>query len=74
MLEQETATSISGGSSLKSGMIEMAMDRYKEKGKIDKKDFIDICERYNYGSGDPEKYWHVVKGWFEQYKELLEKD
>lgn len=55
-------------------MIEMAMDRYKEKGKIDKKDFIDICERYNYGSGDPEKYWHVVKGWFEQYKELLEKD
>lgn len=58
----------------KSGMIEMAMDRYKEKGKIDKKDFIDICERYNYGSGDPEKYWHVVKGWFEQYKELLEKD
>lgn len=54
-----------------SGMIQMAMDIYHEKGEITKKDYIDICDRYNYGSGDPERYWHVLKEEFEQYKELL---
>lgn len=54
-----------------SGMIQMAFDIYHEKGEITKKDYIDICDRYNYGSGDPEKYWFVLKEEFEQYKELL---
>lgn len=55
-----------------SGMIEMAMDIYLKKGEVTKEDFITICDRYNYGSGDPERYWFNVKSLFEQYKEILE--
>jgi len=55
-----------------SGMIQMAMDIYKEKGEVDKDDFINICIRFNYGGDTPEKYWHIVKSLFEQYKNLLE--
>ncbi|MCE5220171.1 MAG: hypothetical protein LLF98_02590 [Clostridium sp.] len=54
-----------------SGMLQMAFNIYHEKGEIDKEDFINICDRYNYGSGDPQKYWHVLKELFEQYKEVL---
>ena len=54
-----------------SGMIQSAMDIYKEKGEVDKDDYIDICFRFNYGEDEPEKYWHIVKGLFEQYKELI---
>jgi hypothetical protein len=54
-----------------SGMIQMGMDIYHEKGEISKEDYINICDRYNYGSGNPAKYWHVLKEEFEQYKELL---
>lgn len=54
-----------------SGMLEMAMDIYKEKGELTKEDYIDICVRYNYGGSDSTKYWFVVKDLFDQYKELL---
>jgi len=55
-----------------SGMIQSAMDIYKEKGEVDKDDYIDICFRFNYGEDEPEKYWHIIKGLFEQYKNLLD--
>jgi len=54
-----------------SGMIEMAMNIYKEKGEVTKEDYIDICDRYNFGGDDPTRYWYVLKDMFEQYKELL---
>jgi len=54
-----------------SGMIQSAMDIYKEKCEVDKDDYKNICIRYNYGEDVPEKYWHIVKGLFEQYKELI---
>lgn len=62
---------ISFTSLYQSGMIQMAMDRYEKNGEITKDDYIDICIRFNYGSGDPEKYWFNVKSLFKQYKELL---
>ena len=49
-----------------SGMIQMAIDIYKEKGFVDKEDFIDICVRYNY-----ENYWYNIRDLFNQYKEIL---
>jgi len=62
-----------------SGMIQMCMDIYKEKGEITDRDFDDICIRYNYGvpelAEDSTKkqsaYWHVLKDLFGQYKDLL---
>ncbi len=54
-----------------SGMVQMAMDVYHEKGEVTKDDYIDICDRYNYGSGDPERYWYIVQDMFEEYKGLL---
>jgi integrase len=62
---------ISFTSLYQSGMIELALDIYKEKGIITKDDYIEICDRYNFGSGDPEKYWYKVKDLSEQYIELL---
>lgn len=56
-----------------SGMIQLAMDIYKEKGELSKEDIIIICDRYNYGGDNPEKYWFNVKALFEQYRELLQK-
>ena len=55
-----------------SGMVQLAIDVYKEKGEVDKDDYIDICFRFNYGGDIPEKYWHILKAQFEQYKNLLE--
>ena len=55
-----------------SGMVQLAIDIYKEKGEVDKDDYIDICFRFNYGGDIPEKYWHILKAQFEQYKNLLE--
>lgn len=49
----------------------MAMDIYKEKGEVIKEDFKNICNRYNYGAGDPERYWFNVKSLFQQYKDML---
>jgi len=55
-----------------SGMVQLAIDVYKEKGEVEKDDYIDICFRFNYGGDIPEKYWHILKAQFEQYKNLLE--
>jgi hypothetical protein len=53
-----------------SGMIQMAMDTYYEKGELSKEDYIDICDRFNYGGSDsPDKYWYVLKETFEEYKQ-----
>jgi len=53
-----------------SGMLNLAMDIYKEKNEVTKEDFIAICERYNYGGSDSEKYWYNLKSLFDQYKGL----
>lgn len=62
-----------------SGMIQMCMDIYKEKGEVTDRDFDNICIRYNYGISEPVEdstkkqsaYWHVLKDLFGQYKDLL---
>ena len=63
-----------------SGMIQMAMDIYKENGEITDTDFKRICNRFNYGIKETKDkqqepmdspYWHKVKELFYQYKELL---
>lgn len=62
-----------------SGMLQMAMDIYKEKGEVTDREFDDICIRFNYGIPEltefPDKkisnYWFVLKDLFSQYKELL---
>jgi site-specific recombinase XerD len=54
-----------------SGMIDMCFDLLKENGEVTKEDYVRIADRYNYGSGDPERYWFNIKSLFEQYKELL---
>ncbi|MFA5557861.1 MAG: hypothetical protein WDA59_00150 [Methanofastidiosum sp.] len=54
-----------------SGMLQMAMDIYKEKGEVTKDDYIDISVRFNYGTGQPDRYWYVIKALFEQYQEIL---
>jgi len=54
-----------------SGMLNMAMDIYKEKGEVTKLDYIQICTNYNYGLNDDfEKYWFNVQSLFKQYKEI----
>ncbi len=55
-----------------SGILNMAMDIYKEKSEVSKEDFTRICRKYNYGQDQPEKYWFNIKALFEQYRELLE--
>jgi hypothetical protein len=54
-----------------SGMLNMCMDIYNNKGEVDKEDYVKICDRYNYGIGDPEKYWYNLRNLFEQYRELV---
>ncbi len=54
-----------------SGMIQLAMDAYKEKGEVTKEDYQDICDRFNYGTESPDGYWALLRDTFEQYKELL---
>lgn len=54
-----------------SGMLNMAMDIYKEKGEVQKEDYIRICTRFNYGGDNPEKYWFNIRELFDQYKELF---
>lgn len=54
-----------------SGMLSKCMDIYKEKGEVTKDDYVLICDRYNYGVGDPEKYWYNLRNLFEQYRELV---
>jgi len=57
-----------------SGMLNMAKNIYKEKGEIAKEDYVFICSRYNYGSGDPERYWTNLRELFNQYRELFKND
>jgi len=57
-----------------SGMLNMAKNIYKEKGEIAKEDYVIICSRYNYGSGDPERYWANLRDLFNQYRELFKND
>jgi hypothetical protein len=52
-----------------SGMLQMAKDIFIEKGELDKEDYIDICDRFNYGGNDPVQYWFVLKDLFEQYRQ-----
>lgn len=66
-----------------SGMIQMAMDIYKEKGEVTDKDFDKICRKFNYGVPESfnksneftdkkvTSYWCEIKSLFNQYKELL---
>lgn len=54
-----------------SGMLNMAMEIYKEKGEINKLDYIGICVKYNYqNNGNFDAYWFQLKDLFEQYKEI----
>ena len=53
-----------------SGMINKAMDIYKEKGEVTTKNYKDICDIYNYSNGNTDNYWYHIKALFEQYKEL----
>jgi integrase len=62
---------ISYSSLYMSGMLNAAMEIYKEKGELNKEGYIKICDKYNYGQENPEKYWFNLKSLFEQYKELL---
>lgn len=50
-----------------SGMISMAKDILEEKGELTTEDYISICERYDYGDEDPERYWTVLKDIVKQY-------
>jgi integrase len=52
-----------------SGMIELTMSIYKEKGEVTKEDYIRICDKFNYGETG-EQYYFVLKTLFEEYKEL----
>lgn len=54
-----------------SGMVQMAIDIYKEKGEVTKEDFILICDRFKYGARNSERYWFFVRDLFEQYRDLL---
>lgn len=61
-----------------SGMLQMCMDIYKERGEVTDRDFDDICVRYNYGVSELEEnskkqsaYWYVLKDLFSQYEDLL---
>ena len=63
-----------------SGMIQMAMDIFKENGEITDTDFKRICNRFNYGikeiNESPQEptdspYWYKVKEKFNEYKDLL---
>ena len=55
-----------------SGMLDLAMNIYKEKGEITAKDFRDICIKFKYGMDKSENYWYNLKNIFEQYNDLME--
>jgi len=52
------------------GMIQLAINKYLEKGEVTKVDYVDICKKYNYGGEDPEKYWFHVEDLFYLLREL----
>lgn len=54
-----------------SGMIQMAIDYYEEKGEVTREDYKYIYERFNYGAMLPDGYWHIVKSLCEYYRKLL---
>ncbi len=51
-----------------SGMLNLAMDVYKEKGELTKDDCIDICKKFNHDT----RYYFSIKTLFEQYREAQE--
>jgi len=53
-----------------SGMITMAKQMLAEKGSLEIEDYIKICERYDYGSGDPTRYVYNLKDLVQQYLAL----
>lgn len=50
-----------------SGMITEAKNIMQEKGNLDKEDYLSICRKFNYGNGNPEKYWFALKELVEFY-------
>lgn len=50
-----------------SGMITMAKDIFAQNGELTADDYISICERYNYGSDDPKRYYLLLKDAVELY-------
>jgi integrase len=50
-----------------SGMITMALQIYKDKGQLTKADYLNICSKFDYGNGNPLKYWFNLKEIVEQY-------
>lgn len=50
-----------------SGMINMALEIKKKNGELTSEDYRNICERFDYGSGDPTKYVQVLKDTVSQY-------
>ncbi len=48
-----------------SGMVQMALEIHGKRGDVTKEDYIDICDRFNFGMGD--RYWFIVKEMFERY-------
>ena len=50
-----------------SGMISMAKDIFAQKGELTVEDYVNICERYDYGDGDPRRYWLTLKDIVQQY-------
>lgn len=54
-----------------SGMLTIASKICTEKDIVTKEDYIRISEKFNYGAGQPDRYWYVIKTMFEQYKEVV---
>lgn len=62
-----------------SGMLQMCMDIYKEKGEVTDRDFDNVCIQFNYGVPESledsnkkvSNYWYVLKDLFNQYKDLV---
>lgn len=54
-----------------SGMIQIAYDIYEQNGKVTKDDYMNICDRFDYGLNSPDGgYWHIVKSMFEQRQQI----
>lgn len=61
-----------------SGMLQMALDIYQEKGEVTDRDFDNICIRHNYGIKESansldkkSNYWFNLKDLFNQYEGIL---
>ena len=50
-----------------SGMVDMALDIYKSNGDVTKEDYINICDRFDYGGKNAAKYTTNIKDIVDQY-------